>query len=315
MILTVTLNAALDITYRVDALRPQTTHRVAGVAERPGGKGVNVARVLHALGEPVLATGLAGGATGARIRRLLAGGGVREAFVPIGGESRRTLVVAAGDDEPTGFWEPGPRVTADEWDAFLGRYRELLADAGVAVLSGSLPPGVPRDAYAVLVGLAADAGVATILDADGDPAYLGVRAGPDVVKPNARELSALHGIILGRSVTVGTVDGAVDAAAAIRALGARSVVASLGPDGLLAAAGERVYRAVPAEHVAGNPTGAGDAAVAGLARGARTGQPWPERLRDAVALSAAAVAAPVAGELSLEEYERQRAAVTVTELR
>lgn len=76
MILTVTLNAALDVTYRVHTLTPQTTHRVSTVTERAGGNGFNVARVLHALGEPVLATGHAGGATGDRIRRLLAASGV-----------------------------------------------------------------------------------------------------------------------------------------------------------------------------------------------------------------------------------------------
>lgn len=314
MILTVTLNAALDITYRIDALRPHTTHRVATVAERPGGKGVNVARVLHALGEPVLATGLAGGATGAQIRSLLAAGGVPEAFTSIAGESRRTVVVASGDGEPTGFWEPGPRVSADEWETFLARYRELLGDADVVALSGSLPPGVPDDAYAILVGLARAAGAATILDADGGPAYLGVRARPDVVKPNARELSALHGDILRRPVLLVSLPEAKEAAAAIRHLGARTVVASLGAAGLVASTGDGVFHAAPAAPVMGNPTGAGDACVAALARGLRIGEPWPERLRDAVALSAAAVAAPVAGELSLTEYERQRLGVCVTEL-
>lgn len=314
MILTVTLNAALDVTYRVDALTPQTTHRVSTVTERPGGKGVNVARVLHALGEQVLATGLAGGATGDRIRRLLAASGVPEAFTPIAGESRRTVVVAPDDGNATGFWEPGPLVTTDEWAAFLARYRELLAGARVVTLSGSLPPGVPDDGYATLIGLARAAGVATVLDADGGPAYLGVRAGPDVVKPNAAELSRLHSRLLGRRISVGGLAAAEVAAAAVRALGAGSVVASLSEVGLVADSGDGSWHAAPPEKIDGNATGAGDALVAALARGLRHGQPWPERLRDAVALSAAAVAAPVAGELSLADYRRLRPGVTVTEL-
>jgi tagatose 6-phosphate kinase len=315
VILTVTLNAALDVTYGVDALRPGATHRVSTVTERAGGKGVNVARLLHALGEPVVATGLAGGATGARIRDLLAGAGVPEAFTPIVGESRRTVVVTSADGEPTGFWEPGPRVAAQEWEAFLERYLRLLAEAEVVALSGSLPPGVPDDGYATLIGLARSAGAATILDADGGPAYLGIRARPDVVKPNARELSALHGIILRRRIQIGSVPEARDAAAAVRHLGARTVVASLGAAGLVADTGDRVFHATPPERATGNPTGAGDACVAALARGLRDGQPWPERLRDAVALSAAAVVAPVAGELSPTDYERLHAAVSITELR
>ncbi|MEV1285934.1 1-phosphofructokinase family hexose kinase [Micromonospora sp. NPDC049679] len=314
MILTVTLNAALDVTYGVDVLRPGTTHRVSTVVERAGGKGVNVARLLHALGEPVMATGLAGGATGARIRDLLAAAGVPEAFTSIDGESRRTVVVASDDGEPTGFWEPGPRVAAPEWSAFLERYRGLLADADVVALCGSLPPGVPDDGYATLIGLARSAGVATILDADGGPAYLGIRARPDVVKPNARELSTLHSIILRRRVQIGGVSEAREAAAAVRHLGAQTVVASLGAAGLLADTGDLVLHAAPPEVVTGNPTGAGDACVAALARGLRSGRPWPERLRDAVALSAAAVAAAVAGELSPIDYERLHASVSVTEL-
>src|SRR5690349_8985145 len=117
MILTVTPNAALDVTYQVDSLTPYATHRVSQVAERAGGKGVNVARVLHSLGEPVLATGLAGGPTGVRLRELLAADTVAEAFLPVAGNARRTVVVADRADA-TGFWEPGPIVTAAEWSAF-----------------------------------------------------------------------------------------------------------------------------------------------------------------------------------------------------
>src|SRR5690349_24424393 len=102
MILTVTLNPALDLTYRVDALVPHGTHRVSTVAERPGGKGLNVARVLQALGEPVLATGLVGGATGDRVEHLLADEGVRSSFVRIEGETRRTVAVVDRADA-TGF--------------------------------------------------------------------------------------------------------------------------------------------------------------------------------------------------------------------
>src|SRR5687768_15218596 len=98
MILTVTLNPALDLTYRVDALVPHGTHRVAEVAERPGGKGLNVAAVLHALGEPVLATGLLGGGTGNRVTALLAAEGVPAAFGPIADETRRTVAVADHHD-------------------------------------------------------------------------------------------------------------------------------------------------------------------------------------------------------------------------
>ncbi|WP_239152791.1 1-phosphofructokinase family hexose kinase [Virgisporangium aurantiacum] len=295
-----TLNPALDLTYTVDEMVQHATNRVHTVLERAGGKGINVARVLHAAGETVVATGLLGGATGARVADLLAADGVRADFVAIGAETRRTVVVVDPADA-TGLWEPGPTITAGEWDAFRTRYEDLLDGVAVVVLSGSLPPGLPQDAYATLVRIAARRGVTTLLDAGGDALRHGVAAGPDLAKPNVAELRALE---------PGS-DTPAAAAAVLRA-GARAVVVSDGPRGLLALTGTGAWRAVPPEVVAGNPTGAGDACAAALARGLRDGTPWPDRLADAVALSAAAVAAPVAGSVDAALYRRLRPAVTVT---
>lgn len=316
MIVTVTLNPALDLTYTVDALIPHGTHRVAAVAERPGGKGLNVAAVLHTLGEPVLATGLLGGATGDRVAELLAEQGVPAAFVRIAGETRRTVAVADRHDA-TGFWEPGPTVAPGEWAAFVDRFRELLAPASVVALSGSLPPGVPVHAYADLIRLAASAGVRTVLDTSGEALRHGLAAGPDLAKPNAVELSAL---LAATDVNVALLTyprhpaGDPDLADAGRALalGARAVVVSRGPRGLLALTGEGGWRGVPSERLIGNPTGAGDACVAALSRGLRDATPWPDLLADAVALSAAAVASPIAGAADHDTYRRLLPAVRVS---
>jgi tagatose 6-phosphate kinase len=297
MIITVTLNPALDLTYTVDALVPHGTHRVAAVAERPGGKGLNVAGVLHALGEPVLATGLLGGTTGGRIAELLDADGVPARFCLIAGETRRTVAVADHDDA-TGFWEPGPRITSREWAAFLDHFRELLGTASVVALCGSLPPGVPIDGYATLIRAAARAGVRTVLDTSGEALRRGLAAAPDLAKPNDSELSGL----LGRD----RVDRE-----RILALGAPAVVISRGPDGLLALTADGDWQAAPPERLAGNPTGAGDACVAALTRGLRDATPWPGLLADAVALSAAAVSAPVAGAIDHHTYHRLRLAVEV----
>ncbi|MEV6369296.1 1-phosphofructokinase family hexose kinase [Micromonospora musae] len=303
-ILTVTLNAALDVTYHVPALTPGAAHRVSRVDERAGGKGVNVARLLHTLGVPVVATGLAGGACGARIRFLLAQEGVPETFVPIEAESRRTVVVAA-PDSATGFWEPGPTVTPEEWDAFRTRFTDLVRDAAAVVLSGSLPLGVPADAYRVLIEAARRAGTWTVLDSSGQALRHGLRADPDLVKPNADELADLLGCAPPRPAA---------ALEAVRGLDAPTVVASFGPDGLLAVTGEGAWRAYVPQPVAGNPTGAGDACVAALTSGLIRQRPWPERLAEAVALSAAAVRAPVAGSVDLSDYRRLRRDVIVKEL-
>ncbi|MGW2992615.1 1-phosphofructokinase family hexose kinase, partial [Streptomyces sp. NPDC001193] len=169
MILTVTLNTALDVTHHVPKLIPHASHRVGAVTERPGGKGLNVARVLAALGHEVTATGFAGGRTGAVVRELLADTPrVTDALVPCAGTTRRTLAVVDGaSGDTTQFNEPGPQIGSAEWAAFLGRYEELLAGATAVALCGSLPPGVPVGAYAVLVRAARAAGVPALLDPRG----------------------------------------------------------------------------------------------------------------------------------------------------
>ncbi|PWI16379.1 1-phosphofructokinase [Streptomyces sp. Act143] len=303
MILTVTLNTALDITYRVRALKPHASHRVSEVTERPGGKGLNVARVLAALGHEVTVTGFTGGATGRVLQdHLTATPGIVDALLPVAGATRRTIAVV---DEQTGdttqLNEPGPAVAPPEWSAFQEAYEDLLASADAVALCGSLPPGVPVGAYAGLVRTARAAGVPVLLDTSGEPLRRGVAARPDIIKPNAEELAELTG---SHEPLRATQDA--------RRRGARAVVASLGTDGLLATAPEGRWRAVPPTRVHGNPTGAGDSAVAGLLSGLVEHLPWPDRLARAVALSAATVAAPVAGEFDRGAYEELLGRVAVT---
>jgi tagatose 6-phosphate kinase len=303
VILTVTLNTALDLTYRVRSLRPHTSHRVTEVTERPGGKGVNVARVLADLGHEVTVTGFAGGATGAVVQELLRSTPrVVDALVPVSGATRRTIAVV---DEQTGdttqLNEPGPTVSPPEWSAFQEAYEDLLPSASAVALCGSLPPGVPVGAYAGLVRTARAAGVPVLLDTSGEPLRRGVAARPDIIKPNADELAELTG---SHEPLRATQDA--------RRRGARAVVTSLGPQGLLAASPEGRWRATPPRLLHGNPTGAGDSAVAGLLSGLVEHLPWPDRLTRAVALSAATVHAPVAGEFDHETYERLRGKVAVT---
>ncbi|MFG1964048.1 1-phosphofructokinase family hexose kinase [Nonomuraea sp. NPDC049028] len=314
MILTVTLNAALDVTYQVPRVDWDGVNRVAAVHRRAGGKGVNVARVLAALGQDVLVTGLAGGPTGQAIEADLQEAGLPHAFVGIAADSRTTLVVAdsgqavAGDERGPGagagagvgrgsggqtalFNEPGPEVTAVEFGRMVGRFTDLLATAEAVVISGSLPRGVPLDAYATLAAVAAEHGVPAIVDADGEPLRHAPGGRPSIVKPNAEELA--------RAVPEG---GPEEGAQALRGRGAESVVVSMGADGLLAVTPDGIFRARMPYKVEGNPTGAGDSLVAGLALGLVERSPWPERLIRAAALGAAAVAAPVAGDFDRDVY-------------
>lgn len=302
MILTVTLNTALDTTYHVPRLEPDTSHRVDAVRTRAGGKGVNVARVLRALGAEVLVTGLVGASDAAAVRAELADAGLPEALVEVPGDTRRTVtVVSTQDGQATVFNEPGPEVPATGWADFLATYRDLVGRASVVVLSGSLPPGLTDDAYAELIR-AAD-GTVTILDTSGPPLLAGLPARPDLIKPNHAELSDATGI-----------PSPEPAAEALHLLGAGTVVASLGAQGLLAVTAQDTWRALPSERVDGNPTGAGDACVAALAAGKAAGTPWPELLADAVAVSAAAVASPVAGDIDAATRHRIRPTVHVEKM-
>nr|WP_202516809.1 1-phosphofructokinase family hexose kinase [Streptomyces sp. SID161] len=297
------MNTALDITYRVPSLRPHASHRVTDVTERPGGKGVNVARVLAALGHEVTVTGFVGGPAGQVLRELLAeASGPVDALVPVSGATRRTIaVVSELTGDTTQLNEPGPQITPAEWAAFLGRYEELLSGAAAVALCGSLPPGVPVGAYANLVRTARSAGVPVLLDTSGEPLRRGVAARPDIIKPNADELAELTG---SHEPLRATQDA--------RRRGAHAVVASLGADGLLAVTPEGRWHATPPARVHGNPTGAGDSAVAGLLSGLTQQLPWPDRLSRAVALSTATVRAPAAGEFDRATYGELLAGVSVT---
>lgn len=303
VILTVTLNTALDITYRVPSLRPGASHRVAEVTERPGGKGVNVARVLAALGHEVTVTGFSGGATGRILRdRLAEVPHLTDALVPVSGTTRRTVAVVDGrSGTTTQLNEPGPVIGHAEWSAFQKVYEELLAAASAVALCGSLPPGVPVGAYAGLIRTARAAGVPALLDTSGAALRRGVAGRPDVLKPNAEELAGLTGS-----------HEPLRATQEARRRGAGAVVASLGPEGLLAVTPEGRWRAVPPRRLLGNPTGAGDSAVAGLLSALVEHRPWPDRLARAVALSAATVLSPTAGDFDRAAYEELLTEVTVT---
>lgn len=300
MILTVTPNVALDVTYRIGRLEAGSSLRVSAVSARAGGKGVNVARVLHALGHDVLVTGQVGGGAGAAVVADLDVAGIPHHLVPVAGETRRTIAVVDADGEATTLLEPGPTIQAAEWSCLVETVRALSARATAVVLSGSLPPGVPVDAYATLVRTVRATGVPVLLDSSGPSLLAGLGAGPTLIKPNLPELRAIT-----PDVAAEGGDELLHRAEALRSLGAQTVVASLGTDGMVAVTDHGAWHARLPEgtHIAGNPTGAGDAAVAALAASAADGSPWPVRLQAAVALSAAAVAHPLAGSIDPDTHQ------------
>ena len=292
-LIVVTPNPAVDTTYAVEAQAVGESHRVLSVQQRPGGKGINVARGLAALGhDPVCVLPL-GGASGAWVSSALAALGLAASVTPIAGVTRTCVAVTDDTAHPTVYNEPGPAVTAAEWHALVADVARLLPGAAMLVVSGSLPRGTDVAIVADLVAAARAAAVPVLLDVSGASLLAAADAGADVLKPNAEELLAATG--------AATLDGAVTE---VRRRGAGLVVVSRGTDGLIAsdATGEFAVAAVPG--VSGNPTGAGDAATAGLAAALVDGRTVDDALAWAAALGAAAVLRPVAGEVDLDAFRR-----------
>jgi tagatose 6-phosphate kinase len=281
----------------------EASNRVETVARRAGGKGVNVARVLHQLGEEAAVAGFLGGLTGAAAREELAASGLRDETVSIDGETRLTVFVVESSGEVTGLSEPGPAIEPEDWRALEERCARLLTSASMMTVSGSVPPGAPVDGLGRLVEMARAAGVPGIIDSRDEWLRHGVQGAPAIVKINEEELEGyLPGVPL------------LEAASEMRARGAGAVVVSRGEAGLVAVSEHGVFQARPPERVHGNPTGAGDATTAAIAAGLKRGMPWAEVLADAVALAAASVSHPLAGSFDAAAYGRMRERVDVQQL-
>lgn len=289
MILTVTPNPALDLTYRLSALEPGETHRAAPPAVRAGGKGLNVARVIAQTGAAAFVLTTAGGPSGVRLADDLEASRLPSELVPVASPTRTSIaLVDETAGETTIVNETGGPLTAAEWTALADAATRLALPATAVVGSGSLPPDAPETFYADLVAMAAARAVPCVIDAVGPALLLAVAAGADVVKPNRRELADTTGH-----------DDPVEGARVLLDAGARLVLVSLGAEGMLAVprTGEPLRARLP-QPLTGNATGAGDAAVAAVATLLATGTDDPAvLLRRATAWSAAAVLAPLAGEL------------------
>jgi tagatose 6-phosphate kinase len=304
-ILVVTLNPAVDVTYVVSGVDWAGVNRPVEVLTRPGGKGLNVAFTLRALGADVTVTGLAGGSTGAAIRAAVGAYDIKDVLTPIAGETRRTVTVVDSQRAQVAvFNEPGPTISAAELAAFETGYAAVLPGVEIVVLTGSLPPGADLGAYATLIDRAARAGIPAVLDAGGDVLRRGAAAGPAIVKPNLAELEDAAGRLLRDQAGRPDLLAVAAAARELLAIGAQAVVVSLGSDGLLALSGDGCWHLDAADVAVSNPTGAGDAVVAGLALGLVRGWTWPDRLRHAAALGAATTVTPVAGEFDRALYRR-----------
>ena len=262
MILTVTLNPSIDISYQLEDLAINTVNRVIDVRKTPGGKGLNVARVLNDLGESVSASGCIGGELGDFIVHHLPET-IEKRFFKIGGDTRNCIAILH-DGKQTEILEQGPLVDPDEADGFANHFKYILEGVDVVTMSGSLPAGIPDDYYGRLIRLANTFGKKTVLDCSGN-ALKSVLEGddkPTVIKPNRDELAQL----LGREVSK-DVDELKAVLNQPLFAGIEWVIVSLGADGAFAKHHDTFYKVdIPKIEVL-NPVGSGDSTVAGIASG------------------------------------------------
>jgi 1-phosphofructokinase family hexose kinase len=312
MIITVTLNAAIDKSLSVPNFRLARRHRSVERRTLAGGKGVNIARTLKTLGQPVIATGLQGGPTGTQIIEQLTGESILNDFVRISEESRtNTAVIDPTTGEQTEINEQGPTISADEVELFCDKLLYLARGAAIVVFAGSLPRNVPADLYARLTRELHKLGVAAIVDSDGDPLRLAMRAEPDVVSPNMLESEELVGHEFNDD------EDRVIAVREMVSLGAREAIMTT-PDGCFA---QVIVDGVPRLHRARiNPrepvaaVGSGDAFLAGYVAARYVGSSPEECLRFGVACGAESTRRLGAGLIDAREVDRLVGEVTVTEL-
>jgi len=311
VILTVTLNAAIDRTVAVPNFRLGQRHRAVESQTVAGGKGVNVARALKLLGRPVIATGLVGGATGTRILERLGEESILNDFTRIDGESRTNLaVIDPTTGEQTEINERGPRVTPEEIDMFVEKLLYLAQGATVCVLAGSTPPGCDPDVYARLVTELRALGVISVLDTDGEQMRAGLRAEPAVVVPNLLEAEEAVGFEFNDPD-----DQAVGLTGLIEMGAGEAIITN--PGGCAAIIGEgherRRYEVEIEQLEAIAAVGSGDAFLAGYVAARYEGGSPRECLSYGVACGAQSTQHFGAGTLDPFEVERLASRVTVRE--
>jgi len=299
MIITVTLNAAIDKRYEVNDFKIGNVNRVSRCTYAAGGKGINVARVAIIAGEDVTATGFVGGHAGALIEQSAGESGIKTDFVHVEGESRTCInMMDTITKEQTELLEGGETVSEDSQKRMLEKYEQLLKKADVITISGSVPKGVNSDLYIKMIEKARFANVPVLLDTSGQLLKDCLKAKPTLIKPNQDEMEQL----LGGKITC--EEELIQKGMELREKGIEYVVISLGGEGSLLLSPQGIYKArVPKLEVV-NTVGCGDSMLAGFAIGFAKRLKPEEALRFASAISAANALQRETGFYLKEDFER-----------
>lgn len=284
MIYTVTLNPACDRTVVIEGFSVGEVNRIRESRQDPGGKSINVSKVIRALGGESTATGLLGGSTGEYIARALEQMGIRQEFVRVDAPTRTNLkVVDPLNGTYTDINDSGEPVAPEAMEQVLQRLLCQARPGDTAVLAGKLPKGAPEETYAVWTRALKQKGLSVYVDAEGGALREAVQAAPALIKPNERELAELTGC------DTSTREEIAASAERLLAAGVGAVVVSRGAEGALCFCGEGRWQAGGLRVPVKSTVGAGDSMMAALALGEERGLDMPERFRLAMAVSAAKV--------------------------
>lgn len=278
MIYTITLNPALDRTIWIDRIRDDVSNRIIDEQSFAGGKSIDVSKVLKNFGVDNIALGFVGGFAGRELEGILLNEGIQTDFVRVSGETRTNIIL---HEKETGrqlaFNARGPEIRPSELMQLVEQI-EILPCPDVVTIGGSLPPGISPEVYRKIITLVSRCRARVVLDVDGLGLRAGIKANPNIIKPNIHELSEL----VGRELK--EMDEAVEAAREINQGGVEVVLVSMGARGILLVANGEEYLAVPPEVKVENTIGAGDSAVAGFVYGLVNGK----NLRESLVYAAAA---------------------------
>ena len=305
MILTLTINPAIDRNVTADRLVFEDRAYIIATSESAGGRGINASCVIHSFGGDTLAIAPSGGTAGKRFQGMICACGFPVEIVPIARQIRTNLTISDRQGLTVKLNEHGPHLTRRD----LGRLEQAvlrhLSGAEWLMLCGSVPPGVPGSFYSKLIKLAHEHGVKTLLDTDGEALIEGVEAGPTVVAPNQQEAERLLNTAL---ITRGHF---LEAAARIQKMGVESVVLSLGSRGAVGATARGLVEAIPPRIDSVCPIGSGDALAAAFTWASARGSDFTDALRWGVAAGTASATLPGVSFADLRQtreiYERVEA--------
>ena len=285
MIITVTMNPAIDKTLDVNGFQAGSVHRVTKVIQDAGGKGINVSKTIHALGGSTIATGFLGGNSGHMIEHALEDMDIGHDFIHIDGETRTNIKVVDTTKKGfvTEFNEPGPEITRQDIDALVKNLEELARPSSIFAFSGSVPASVPRDIYAYLTRKLRKRQATVMIDASGDLLKESIKAKPFLIKPNVFELAGLFG--LEGELSTDTI---VDLGKELLGRGINTIAVSRGQNGAVFLDHNRIFTVSGIQIQAHSTVGSGDAMLAALAYGLDTELPYEDSAKLAIAASAGA---------------------------